>query len=90
MAVMGDVDSYENKDVVKALEDDFLEGDNCWIFFRNKEIVVRQENWFLRDYNAFAIGKKGGFSQISTVNLNERDLNSYLKSMSDYFRRNSA
>lgn len=86
-AVMRDVDSYESREVQKALEDEFLEAEHCWIFFRNREISVRPEKWFTRAYNAFAISKTGAFSQIATLEYDEAQLNAYLNVMSDYFAR---
>jgi hypothetical protein len=43
----------------KLLEDNYLETEYCWIFLRNKKIVVPSQNWFSKSYGAYAVSKKG-------------------------------
>jgi len=86
-AVMREKDQYENPDVQKALEDEFLEAENCWIFLRNRKINVLPERWFTKSYGAFAISKRGTFSQITAFEENQAQLLAYLQTMSEYFGR---
>lgn len=86
-AVMRDRSQYKSPEVQKALEDEFLEAENCWIFFRNKKIVVLPENWFTKAYVAFAVSKRGSFSQVTAFDEDREQLLSYLQTMSEYFGR---
>jgi len=86
-AVMRDKIHYKNSELEQALEDDFLEAEHCWIFFRNRNIVVLPENWFTKSYGAFAVSKKGAFSQITAFEEDRAQLLAYLQTMSEYFGR---
>lgn len=84
-AVMRDKGHYENSEFEQALEDDFLEAEHCWIFFRNRKIIVLPENWFTKSYAAFAVSKKGALSQITAFEDEQAQLLAYLQTMSEYF-----
>lgn len=86
-AVMQERGQYENAEIEQALEDGFLEAEHCWIFLRNRKIVVLPENWFTRSYGAFAVSKKGTMSQISSFEDDPAQLPRYLQTMSEYFHR---
>ncbi len=86
-AVIRDKEHYANPEFKKALEDDFLEAEHCWIFFRNKEIIVLPENWFTKSYAAFAVSKSGTVNQITAFEDDKEQMLAYLQTMSEYFAR---
>lgn len=86
-AVMRDRNHYATVEIEEALEGDFLEAEHCWIFFRNRKIVVASGDWFTKSYGAFAISKKGAFSQITAFEDDREQQLAYLQTMSDYFGR---
>lgn len=71
----------------KLLDDEYLEAEHCWFFFRSKDVVIPSESWFVATYNAYAISKKGAFSQITDFDRDPEKLAEYLKKMSDYFEK---
>lgn len=88
-AVMQDEAYYENSELEQALEEEFLEAEHCWIFLRNRKIIVLPENWFTKSYAAFAVSKKGVISQITAFEEDREQLLAYLQTMSEYFGRRS-
>lgn len=71
---------------VNCLQDDYLEAEHCWMFFKKKDIVVPPEaslgiNW------AYVVSKHGKFSLVQDFSSDSKKLNAYLKTMSDYFAR---
>jgi len=86
-AVVRDKSYYENSELDRALEGDFLEAEHCWIFFRSKTIVVSKKNWFTKSYAAFTVSKKGAISQITAFEEDRAQLLDSLQTMSDYFGR---
>jgi hypothetical protein len=78
----------QTNDMEKLLEDDYLEAEYCWIFLRNKNIVVPPQDWFENDYGAYAISKKGDSSHIMHFPDEPERLKAYLQVMSDHFKKN--
>lgn len=85
-AVMSDIAHYENIEVCHPLEDEYFEAECCWIFLRNKKIIVLPTHWFTKEYGAYAVSKKGAFSQIMNFANDTEQLKTYVQIMSDYFK----
>ena len=85
-AVMKDIAQYEIAEIREPLEREYFEAECCWIFLRNKEIAVLPNSWFTKEYGAYAISKKGGFSQVTHFSYDSEQLKNYSKIMSDYFK----
>lgn len=66
-----------------VLNERFLEAENCWMFFRNREVDTG-EGGFYTDM-ACAVSKRGEVSSINDFFDDEEDLMRYLQTMSDYF-----
>ena len=84
-AVLRDLSHYESKNIDYPLEEEFLEAEHCWFFFRKKAIVVMPEHWFTKTYDTFAISKDGAFSQVTTLGFDDKQVKEYLQTMSNYF-----
>jgi hypothetical protein len=66
-----------------VLDDDFLEAEHCWMFFRSRSIVMPPER-SLSDF-AYVFGKRGGGRWVPDYRGNEPRLREYLKTCSDDF-----
>ncbi|MFL9982207.1 hypothetical protein [Paraburkholderia sediminicola] len=86
-AAANDVKGIQVDDSKNLLDVDYLEAEYCWIFFRNKEIQIPSEQWFVAAYGAYAVSKKGAFSQITDFGRDPKELEVYLQVMSDYFKK---
>lgn len=86
-AALRDVRSYLAAEQVQVLEDEWLEAEGCWFFFRNKKIIVPPENWFIRLHSCYAVSKKGTVSQLEDFSSDPERLRAYLQAVSDYFIR---
>lgn len=69
---------------IAILQDRYLEAEYCWMFFRNKEIFIPEEQ-ALAD-GAFVVSKKGAFRYIADFSSEPEKLQSYLETMSNYFK----
>jgi hypothetical protein len=69
---------------IPLLQDDYLETDYCWMFFRNKAIVIAPER-ALSDC-AYCISKKGHVRSIADFSSDPVRLQEYLQTMSNYFK----
>lgn len=69
---------------IPLLQEENLEAEHCWMFFRNKAIVITQEG-ALTDW-AYCVSKKG--TARSTVDFSDDPvrLHEYLQIMSDHFK----
>lgn len=70
----------------RLLQDRWLEAEHCWIFFRTKEYNIPPEMWFIKNYCAYAISKKGTARSITDFSDNPERLQAYLQTMSNYFK----
>jgi hypothetical protein len=61
-----------------------MEAENCWIFFRNKDIHVPSEGAMRGDW-AYAVSKDGDFRQVYDLSDDSQKCADYLQFMSDYF-----
>lgn len=61
----------------------FLEAENCWMFFRNREIDTGEGGFFTD--TACAVSKRGEVRTINDFSANEEELMRYLQAMSDHF-----
>ena len=73
-----------NDDSIPLMQDSYLETDYCWMFFRNKAIVIAPER-ALRD-GAYCISKKGHARLIGDLSDDPVQLQEYLQTMSNYFK----
>jgi hypothetical protein len=69
---------------IPLLRDAQLEAENCWIFFRNPEIVIPPER-ALSDF-AYCVSKKGTARSIPDFSGDSVRLREYLIDMSGYFK----
>jgi hypothetical protein len=69
---------------IPLLEDNYLEAECCWIFFRNRAIVIAPERRLSN--GAYCISKKGHARLIADFSSDPVRLHEYLKTMSDYFK----
>jgi hypothetical protein len=67
----------------------YLEADNCWMFFRNKEIALPPESQLGIEW-AYVVSKHGKFCLVEDFSSNDKKLLDYVKKMSDYFARTEA
>jgi len=69
---------------IPVLQDNYMEADHCWMFFRNKAIVIAPER-SLSDC-AYCISKKGHVRYIADFSDDPVRLQEYLQTMSNYFK----
>lgn len=67
------------------LEDAYVEAEYCWIFFRNKAIVLPAER-ALSDF-AYCVSKKGTARSIPDYSSDSVRLKEYLAIISNYFEQ---
>jgi len=72
-------------DSIPLLQDNYLDADCCWMFFRNKAIVIAPERG-LSDC-AYCISKKGHPRSIPDFSSDPARLQEYLQIMSNYFKQ---
>jgi len=76
---------YDVKDdSIPLLQDNYLETDYCWMFFRNKAIVIAPERAL--NGGAYCISKKGHVRYIADLSDDPVQLQEYLQTMSNYFK----
>ncbi|MCJ8313597.1 MAG: hypothetical protein HRU38_15305 [Saccharospirillaceae bacterium] len=78
---------FMSSDVEGVLSDTFIEGKNCWMFFRNANIIIPPEGK-LRGEWAYVISKFGETRQVADLSFDQKELNKYLIKMSNYFEKN--
>lgn len=69
---------------ISLLQEEYLEAENCWMFFRNKAIVLPPEG-ALSDF-AYCVSKKGAARSVLDFSENSVRLHEYLESMSNHFK----
>lgn len=69
---------------IPLLQDYFIEGDECWMFFMNKAITIPEE--YSLNKGAYVVSKKGAFRHIADFSDEPEKLQAYLKTMSKYFK----
>ena len=74
-------------DVEGVLSDTFIEEKNCWMFFRNANIIIPPEG-VLRGECAYVVSKFGEFRQVADLSFEQKKLKKYSINMSNYFERN--
>lgn len=68
----------------RLLQQFYLEADNCWMFFRNKEIALPADAQLGMEW-AYVVSKHGKFCLVEDFSNDEQKLREYLKkNMSDY------
>ena len=67
-----------------VLENKYFEADYCWMFFRNKAIVIAPERALLEC--AYCVSKKGTARSIADFSDDLVRLHEYLQTMSNYFK----
>lgn len=82
IAIYDMASDVKNKSI-PLLQEEYLEAENCWIFFRNRSILIAPER-SISDC-AYCVSKKGTGRSIPDYSNNSVRLSEYLKIMSDYF-----
>lgn len=67
-----------------VLDSRFLEVDNCWMFFQNKNIII-PETAILRKA-AYVFSKKGTGRSVADYSEDMKKAEEYLLEMSEYFK----
>jgi len=65
-----------------VLDERFLEAENCWMFFRNREMDTGEGGFFTD--TACAVSRRGELRIINDFSDNEQNLMKYLQTMSDH------
>jgi hypothetical protein len=79
--------SYWIDKSIPLLQEGNLEAEHCWMFFRNRAIVINQEG-ALADW-AYCISKKGTARSIVDFSDDPVRLHEYLQIMSNHFKERS-
>jgi hypothetical protein len=74
------------KDAGAILSEFYLEAEYCWMFFRNKALIVREE--FIMSEAAISVSRMGRVSWIADLSDEPERLKIYIAEMSDYYRQN--
>ncbi len=69
-----------------VLQASYLEAENCWMFFRNKEIKIPDGSQLGIEW-AYVVSKRGKFSLVEDFSSDSKKLLDYLEKMSHYFER---
>jgi hypothetical protein len=69
-----------------VLKSEYLEAENCWMFFRSEEINVPIDATLGIKW-AYVVSKKGTYSMVQDFSDDLPRLYAYLQTMSDYFQR---
>lgn len=75
---------YWNDKSIPLLQTENLEAEHCWLFFRNRAILIPQEG-SLAEW-AYCISKKGTARSIVDFSDDPVRLYEYLQIMSNYFK----
>ena len=86
IAARRNLSCFLTSDHQQVLRSDFLEAENCWMFFRSSEIALPSEGE-LRGGWAYAVSKTGQIREVPDFSDDEKKLSEYLNKMSDYFGR---
>lgn len=84
-----EIAKYDLQDLVEdkatpLLQDAYLEGENCWMFFRNTDIFIPTDH-ALSDC-AYCVSKRGAARSIADFSADPTRLREYLKTMSNHFQ----
>jgi hypothetical protein len=86
LSALGNLKNFLKDEKTSLLREDYLEAEHCWVFFRNKEIIVPPESSLGGDC-AYAVSKAGEVRQIADLSSDNEQSLAYLQKMSDYFNR---
>ncbi len=79
LAVLG---SFYSGPAEAVLDEEFLEAEHCWMFFRNRNIALPKSS--LLDL-AFVYGKSGGARDVPDLRGQPEELEAYLQRLSALF-----
>ena len=85
-SALSDIGCFRDSADIPLLDVKSYEGECCWFFFRNMEIIV-PENMSLRAH-AYAVSKRGSVRGIAEFSGDIIQIKEYLKKMSDHFKQN--
>jgi hypothetical protein len=80
-----ELSTFANGEVSNYLRDEFLEADNCWMFFRNLDVDVPQS--VITPHFAYAVSKHGEMRLVPDLSSDRSRVLEYVKTMSAYFSR---
>lgn len=86
-AALANLRTFLKEPQENVLRDEFVEGENCWFFFRNPSISVPPDKALKGDW-AYAVSRRGQVREIADMSGEPERLTDYLKVMSDFFARN--
>lgn len=66
------------------LDEYYLEAESCWMFFRNREIIIHEERTLV--FGAYVVSKKGNARFIADFYDDKLRCEEYLLKMSNYFK----
>lgn len=69
-----------------VLKSEYLEAENCWMFFRSEKINVPIDATLGIKW-AYVVSKKGTYSMVQDFSDDLPRLHAYLQTMSDYFQK---
>lgn len=69
---------------VPLLQEHYLEAEHCWMFFRNKDIVIPPNRPFCD--GAYVISKRGNGSFVADFSEEPLEAQAYLQRMSAHFK----
>lgn len=76
---------HDISEAVSLIDEYFIEADNCWMFFRNRDIAVPNERWF--GTGAYIVSNTGEARYIADFYDDSNKAKDYLYLMSEYFKR---
>jgi hypothetical protein len=85
-SAFSDLNQFRTDPQIALLSDDFIEGECCWIFFRNKEITGPPEK-VLTWSNNYVVTKKGNIFSIGDRSYTPEKFNEYLCRYSSHLKR---
>ena len=84
------IPEFLTKSYSSFLEESYVEHEDCWIFYRNKNIIIPRHSGRIGADWAYAIGKLGGVMLVPDHSGNEIELTKQLEYLSKYFRTHDA
>jgi hypothetical protein len=70
----------------QILKNQYLEAENCWMFFGNEKTKTASENNLGIKW-AHVVSKNGDYSMVQDFSDDPSKLHAYLKTMSNYFKK---
>jgi hypothetical protein len=69
---------------VPLLQEHYLEAEHCWMFFRNKNIVIPFDRPFCD--GAYVVSKRGNGRSVADLSEKPMEAQAYLQKLSEHFK----